>query len=386
MQAGFPLAREGSNSEGMSSPVFIGSRIYRGSVYGPRHPLSIQRVPAVTDLARALGWLPQARYRTSPRAKPVALAGFHSRAYVEALKTAEAAQEVNEEVRVRHGLGTLSNPVFPEMYRRPATAVGGGLLAAELVRDGGIVHNPGGGQHHGLPDAAAGFCFLNEPVLTMRRLLDMGLQRVAYVDIDAHHCDGVELAFDGSERVRMISVHEARRWPFTGALEDRAGGASFNLPVARGFNDTEFDFVLRDMILPAVETFRPDAIFLQCGVDALAEDPLARLGLSNRSHVAAVRALRPLAPRMIVSGGGGYNPWTVARCWTAVWGEIAGEEAPDRMPPEAETVLRALVWHRKGQPEEALFTTLLDTPRAGAISGDLRADVSRLQDRLKQVV
>ncbi|KHQ51025.1 Acetoin utilization protein AcuC [Mameliella alba] len=382
MRAGFPLPTEGSNSAHMSSPVFIGSRIYRGSVYGPRHPLSIQRVPAVTDLARALGWVPDNRYRPSPRAKPVALTGFHTPAYINALQAAEAAQQVSDEVRARHGLGTLSNPVFPEMYRRPATAVGGGLLAAELVREGGIAHNPGGGQHHGLPDAAAGFCFLNEPVLTIRRLLDMGLQRVAYVDIDAHHCDGVELAFEGSERVRMISIHEARRWPFTGALEDRAGGSAFNLPVARGFKDTEFKMVLEEMILPAVETFRPEAIFLQCGADALAEDPLARLSLSNRSHVTTVRALRPLAPRMIVSGGGGYNPWTVARCWTAVWGEIAGEQVPERLPQEAEAVLRALAWHRKGQPEEALFTTLLDSPREGAISGDLRADVARLQARL----
>lgn len=369
----------------MSSPLFIGSPIYRGSVYGARHPLSIQRVPAVIDLARALGWLPADRYRSSPRAKPGALTGFHTPAYVAALQAAEAAQAVSDAVRARHGLGTLSNPVFPEMYRRPATAAGGGLLAAELVARGGVVHNPGGGQHHGLPDRAAGFCYLNEPVLTIRRLLDMGLERVAYVDIDAHHGDGVELAFQGSERVRLVSVHEARRWPFTGALEDDAGGAAFNLPVARGFNDTGFALVLNELILPAVAAFRPDAIYLQCGADALLEDPLARLALSNRSHVAAVRALRPLAPRMIVAGGGGYNPWSVARCWTAVWGEIAGAEVPDRLPPGAEAVLRGLTWSRKGRPAEALLTTLVDAPREGAIPDDLRADVARLGTRLRAV-
>jgi acetoin utilization protein AcuC len=96
----------------MSSPLFIGSPIYRGSVYGPRHPLSIQRVPAVIDLARALGWLPSDRYRTSPRAKPSVLTGFHTHAYIAALQAAEAAQTVDAEVRERHGLGTLSNPVF----------------------------------------------------------------------------------------------------------------------------------------------------------------------------------------------------------------------------------------------------------------------------------
>lgn len=367
----------------MSSPVFIGSPIYRGSVYGPRHPLSIQRVPAVIDLARALGWLPPERYRTSPRAKPSALTRFHTAAYIDALQAAETAQDVSEAVRKRHGLGTLSNPVFAEMYRRPATAAGGGLMAAELVAEGGVVHNPGGGQHHGLPDAAAGFCYLNEPVLTISHLLDIGIERVAYVDIDAHHCDGVELGFSGSERVRMISVHEAKRWPFTGALEDTAGGAAFNLPVARGFNDTEFALVLENLILPAVEAFRPGAIFLQCGADALAEDPLARLSLSNRCHVAAVRALRPLAPRMIVSGGGGYNPWSVARCWTAVWAEIAGYDVPERLSPEAEAVLRRLHWHRKGNPDPALMKTLKDAPRHGEVSADLRADLVRLRGRLK---
>lgn len=370
----------------MTGARFITSRIYRGSVYGARHPLSIQRVPAVTDLAAALGWLGAGRMLTSPRAKPAGLTGFHTPRYVEALMAAEAAQQVSDEVRDRHGLGTLSNPVFAEMYRRPATAVGGGLLAAELVAEGGVVHNPGGGQHHAMPDRAEGFCFLNEPVLTIRRLLAMGLERVAYVDIDAHHGDGVEAAFAGSERVRTISVHEARRWPFTGALGDRAGGAAFNLPVGRGFNDTEFALVLEEVILPAVAGFRPDAIFLQCGADALAEDPLARLALSNRAHVATALALRPLAPRLIVSGGGGYNPWSTARCWTAVWGALAGEEAPERLPDAAESVLRGLVWHRKGVPEEALLTTLADAPREGAVRDDVRSDVAVLKARLKAVV
>lgn len=334
------------------------------------------------DLCATLGWL-AGRYVTSPRAKPAALTGFHTEAYVAALIAAEAAQRVSAEVRDRHGLGTLSNPVFPEMFRRPATAVGGGLLAAEMVRDGGVVHNPGGGQHHGMADRASGFCFLNEPVLTIRRLLDLGCRRVAYVDIDAHHGDGVQAAFDGSEEVRVISLHESRRWPFTGLLEDRAGGAAWNLPVARGFNDTEFEMVLEEVILPAVASFRPDAVFLQCGADGLAEDPLARLSLGNESHVRAARALRALSPRLIVSGGGGYNPWSVARCWARVWAELSGQEVPEHLPQEAQQVLRGLTWHRKGQPSGDLLTTLVDTPRDGAISDQLRRDVAVLRDRLR---
>ncbi|MCI5112957.1 MAG: acetoin utilization protein AcuC [Marivita sp.] len=361
----------------MTDPIFIGARIYRGSSYGPRHPLSIPRVPTVTDLCRALGWLPDTRYRTSPCAKPSALTRFHTPAYIDALQRAEATLTPDP----AFDLGTLSNPVFPEVYRRPATAAGGGLLAAEHVRGGGVAYNPGGGTHHGLPDRANGFCYINEPVLTIRHLLGMGLDRIAYVDIDAHHCDGVAVAFHGSDRVRMISVHENRRWPFTGALEDDAGGAAINIPVPRGFNDTEFDLILSEVILPAVAAQSPDAIYLQCGADAVTEDPLSRLTLSNRCHVQAVRALRPLSPRLIVSGGGGYNPWSVGRAWTCVWAALSGAEIPDLLPSDASGILRGLTWSRKAQPTEAMLTTLLDPPRPGPISDMVRHAVSVLTAR-----
>ena len=359
--------------------LFIGSNIYRGSSYGPLHPLSIPRVPVVIDLARALGWLPADRYRTSPMAKPAALERFHTADYVAALLQAEKDQAVSDTHRDRHHLGTFSNPVFPEMYRRPATAVGGGLLAAELVADGGVVFNPGGGTHHGMADRAGGFCYLNEPVLTIQRLIELGCQSIVYVDIDAHHCDGVEAAFHGSDIVRMVSLHEQARWPFTGAVEDDAGGAAINIPVPRGFNDTEFDLIFDQVILPAVQSAKPDAIFLQCGADALTEDPLSRLALSNNCHAKAARMLREMAPRLIVSGGGGYNPWSVGRAWTNAWAALAGFEVPKRLPDHACQVLRDLTWPRKAQPNETILTTLQDAPRHGA----LRDEVRDLVDRLK---
>ena len=361
----------------MTDPIFIGARIYRGSSYGALHPLSIPRVPTVTDLCRSLGWLPDAAYRTSPCAKPSALTGFHTDAYIAALQRAEATQHADP----GFGLGTLSNPVFPEVYRRPATAAGGGLLAAEHVRAGGVAYNPGGGTHHGLPDRANGFCYINEPVLTIRHLLGLGLSRIAYVDIDAHHCDGVAVAFHGSDAVRMISVHEDRRWPFTGALEDDAGGAAINIPVPRGFNDTEFDLILNEVILPAIARQKPDAIYLQCGADAVTEDPLSRLTLSNRCHVQAVTALRALSPRLIVSGGGGYNPWSVGRAWSCIWATLAGQEIPDHLPDDAAEILRTLRWSRKAQPTETMLTTLLDPPRPGPISDQVRAAVAVLTAR-----
>lgn len=368
----------------VAPPLFIGSDIYRSSSYGPRHPLRVPRVSTVMDLAAALGWLPSGRFRVSPRAKPAALTLWHESPYIAALQAAEAAGEATPEMRARFHLGTLSNPVFPEVYRRPATGAGGTMLAAELLaQTSGVIHVPGGGTHHGLPGRANGFCYLNDVVLGIKVLQRAGLSRIAYVDLDAHHCDGVELAFAGDPRVRMISVHEEGRWPFTGALTDTAAGSAFNLPVLKGYNDSEARVVLQELILPRIEEFRPQALVLQCGADSLAEDPLSRLALSNRAYLEAVRALLPLAPRVLALGGGGYNPWSVGRLWTAIWGLIAGHDLPDRLPDSAQGVLERLNWNggTRPAPEPNLLTTLLDTPREGPVRPELRDRLALLAQR-----
>ncbi len=365
-------------------PLFLGSEIYRHSTYGSKHPLSIPRVSTVMDLCEALSWLPPEAYRTSPRATPSALQIFHTPDYIAALQTAEKTLSVSEETREKYGLGTISNPVFAEMYRRPATAAGGSILAADLLQDGGIIYNPAGGTHHGLRNRASGFCYLNDPVLAILTFLSAGLERIVYVDIDAHHCDGVEAAFHGSDKVRMISVHEARRWPFTGALEDTAGGAAFNLPVARGLNDDEFYAILDQVILPAAAAFRPQAIVLQCGADAVAEDPLSRLTLSNNAHWRAVASLRDMAPRLLVLGGGGYNPWSVARLWSGVWATLNNIEIPDKLNARAQSLLRDLTWNRAAgkQPPQHWFDTLRDPPNNGEIRPELLVDIQRLSNRI----
>lgn len=364
-------------------PLFIGSEIYRGSSYGAGHPLRVPRVSTVMDLSRALGWLPSSRYRTSPRAKPSALQLWHEPDYIAALQAAEVSGQVSEAVRARFHLGTVSNPVYAEVFRRPATGAGGVMFAAELLRDGGVIHVPGGGTHHGLPGRANGFCYLNDVVLGMKVLRQQGVRRIAYVDIDAHHCDGVEAGFAGDGDAVLISIHEEKRWPFTGALLDEGGGNCFNLPVPRGFNDSEMRVVLERLIIPKVAAFQPDAVVLQCGADALEEDPLARLSLSNNAHVSVVKALRGLAPRFLVLGGGGYNPWSVGRCWTRVWAVLAGEREPDRLPPAAQAVLRGLSWRGGGRPapDEMLLTTLVDAPREGPVRPEILERLAVLEAR-----
>jgi acetoin utilization protein AcuC len=368
----------------VTGPLFIGSEIYRGSSYGAAHPLRIPRVSTVMDLARALGWLPPDRFRASPRAKPAALALWHQPDYIAALQAAEAMGEATPEMRARFQLGTLTNPVFPQVYRRPATGAGGVMLAAELLAaTPGVIHVPGGGTHHGLPDRANGFCYLNDVVLGIKVLQRAGLSRIVYVDLDAHHCDGVELAFTGDPSVRMISVHEEGRWPFTGTLEDHAQGGAFNLPVPKGYNDSEARAVLQDLILPRVAEFCPEAIVVQCGADSLTEDPLSRLALSNRAYLEAVTALRPLSSRLLVLGGGGYNPWSVGRLWTAIWGVLSGQDLPDHLPAAAQAVLQALTWNggTRPPPAPALVSTLLDPPREGPVRPEVRDRLAQLARR-----
>lgn len=369
-------------------PQFIGSEIYRHSSYGRKHPLAIARVSTCIDLCRALGWLSDEVYHDSPRATPEQLARFHDPAYVGAVQAAERAQTVSEAVKVRHGLGANGNPVFPEVFRRPATACGGSILAAELLlAQPGIVYNPAGGTHHGRLDRASGFCYFNDPVLAILRLLDGGLPRVLYVDVDAHHGDGVQDAFHDDPRVLTLSVHEAGRWPMRegeggeggkGCAGDRAGGMARNIPVPPGFNDDEMAYVLEAAILPLGEAFEPEAVVIQCGSDALADDPLSRLELSNNALWRVVAAVMVLAPRVLCLGGGGYNPWSVGRCWAGVWAALNGRGVPECLPPAGEAVLRNLFWrHSRGRNSpEAWFTTLADPPRHGPVRPEVRAAVA----------
>jgi acetoin utilization protein AcuC len=363
----------------MSRPRFITSEIYRRSTYGPKHPLAIPRVSTVTDLVRALGWLDPAITYDSPMASEAQLRRFHCPDYLAALRAAEAAQSVPPDIRARFRIGADGNPVYREVFSRPAISAGGVMLAARLTAGGGIVHVPGGGTHHGRPDRASGFCYLNDPVLGLLEWLHHGLDNIVYLDIDAHHGDGVQDAFHDDPRVLTISIHESGRWPFSGASHDRAGGDARNFPVAPGFNDSEMRFLLHEAILPLIATRRPQAIMLQAGADALEEDPLARLSLSNNAHRAVVEAVMPLAPRLIVTGGGGYNPYTVARCWAVIWATLNGFPIPVRLPAPAEAVLRGLSYNRAAgrNPPDHWFTTLADAPREGPIRATTRDVAAR---------
>lgn len=360
-------------------PVFVGHEIYRQAAYGSNHPLAIARVKSVMDLCRALGWFADEGFRVSPRATDAELMWFHSPDYVSALRRAAETGRVDVETRHRYAIGTMENPLFPGLFERAATSVGGSIRAGELALEGRIAFHPAGGTHHGRPDRASGFCYFNDPVFAILALLRNGVERVLYVDLDAHHGDGVQDAFDKDPRVRTISIHERGRWPHTGDVSDTGRGRACNLSVPARLNDTELGVLLDRVVLPLGRRAAPLAVVITCGADALDGDPLSSMALSNISLWSTVERLAALAPAVVVLGGGGYNPWTVARYWTGLWGRLSGRDVPPTLPREAREILLRLRCDLIDEEDvrAAWLTTLADQPHHGAVRDEIGILVDR---------
>ena len=358
--------------------VLIGSEIYRNSKFGEKHPLSIPRVSTVLDLVRILGVCDKEEYKTGPCAKPELLKTFHTPEYVSALKKTELTQKISEKDAQSFNIGSISNPVFPEMFKRPATSVGSSLLAADLVTDGGRAYSLGGGLHHGMAGYANGFCFLNDLAFAIHRLRELGIKRVVYIDLDAHHCDGVTAAFPEDEDLFIVSAHEEKRWPFTGSVKENLVDRFLNIPLPSGCNDTEYLFVFEKLVFPLVERFQPDALIIQGGADALADDPMSRLTLSNQVLIKILGILLGFSQRVILTGGGGYNPWTVSRLWTCFWALMSGRPIPESLPSEAVEILKSLSWQRQTMPKESLLNSMIDMSNVGQLRSDIRDLVEKV--------
>jgi acetoin utilization protein AcuC len=359
-------------------PVFVGHELYRRTGYGNLHPLAIPRVGAVMDLCRALGWLGDSEFQVSPRATDAQLAWFHAPHYIAALRDADAAGKVDIAVRERYAIGTMENPLFAGVFERAATSVGGSIRAAELALEGRTAYHPPGGTHHGRPDRASGFCYFNDPVFALLALLRGGLERMLYVDLDAHHGDAVQDAFAADPRVFTISIHERGRWPHTGDANDVALGRACNLPVPPAFADAELQLLMDRLVVPLAARLEPQAIVLTCGADVLAGDPLSSMRLSNVALWSAIERLVAMAPAAVVLGGGGYNPWTVARYWSGIWAKLSGRPIPAALPQAARAVLGRLQCDLVDDEdiEAAWVTTIADEPGATAV----RDEIVRLCD------
>jgi len=357
--------------------VYIGSEIYRRSAFGDNHPLSYARQESVLDMCRVLGWLDENNFIISPTADITTLTRYHDKKYVQALKNADASGSVSVDVRKQFNFGTMENPVFKGVFKRAATTIGGSIEAAKQALSGEVAFHPSGGTHHGMKGRAHGFCYFNDPVYAILTLLDAGLERVLYVDIDAHHGDGVEAAFLRDGRVTTLSVHEENRWPYSGKLE--AGNKThINLPVPPQLNDSEFLYIFENLLRPTCEAVKPQAIVITCGADALDADPLSKMALSNRVLWQTVMELRASTEHFVVLGGGGYNPWTTVRAWVGLWGLLSGKVLPKTLPKEAQAILARfdsdLIDEEDRLPE--WITRLEDEETMGEIRSEVKRRVN----------
>ena len=325
--------------QGSTGPLLLTHALFQAPLHPDYHPLRIQRAGPFIKILELLDWLSPGERRVIEPISRKAQERFHTPDYLDALELAARGEADLAHVKKRYHLGTRDNPILPTMAERARLLAGGSAMAAELSLTHRLVFSPAGGAHHGMPDRANGFCYTNDPVFAIKTYFDHGLSRIAYIDLDAHHGDGVEEAFISDERVLLISVHERGRWPGTGQ-NDRLN--AINRPVMKGFNDNALFRLLDDDILPALHRFKPDAMVILSGADALAGDPLMGLALTNSGLVRAINSLLPIAQFTVLLGGGGYNPWTTIRYWTMLWAALTGRDIPTVTGPEIEKILKSL--------------------------------------------
>jgi acetoin utilization protein AcuC len=323
----------------VKGPLLLTHEMFQAPLHPDYHPLRIHRAGPFIKILRALEWLNPEELRLI---EPISRANqerFHSSDYLDALEDAARGEADPDHVKKHYHLGTRDNPIMPTIADRARLLAGGSSMAARLSLEHGTVFNPAGGAHHGMPNRANGFCYTNDVVFAILTYLDQGLTRIAYVDLDAHHGDGVEQAFLGDDRVLLISVHEQGRWPSTGK-EDFAN--AINRPVPKGFSDRDLQQLLERDLLPRLARFNPEALVILSGADAMADDPLMGLKLSNLGLITAIQSLLPLAPHKIILGGGGYNPWTTVRYWTLLWAALTKRQVPSVLGPAVEAILASL--------------------------------------------
>lgn len=290
--------------------------------FGDGHPFGPDRYAAFVREFAARGLDRQARALEPRDASDEELRAFHTAEYVEFVRE-----------RSQRGSGFLDagdTPAFRGCYEAAAGVVGATLSAMEAIMRGDCrrAFVPIAGLHHAARDRAAGFCVFNDCGVAIELLKRAGLERVAYVDIDAHHGDGVFYAFEGDAAVIFADMHEDGRYlyPGTGSADEtgrgEAQGTKLNLPLPPGADDALFAS-LWPQVTAHLEKFQPQFIILQCGADSLGGDPITHLRLTADSHGRAARDLSALADRcghgrVLALGGGGYNRTNLAQAWNAV--------------------------------------------------------------------
>jgi acetoin utilization protein AcuC len=341
--------------------------------FGPAHPMNPVRVDLTMRLAEELGVLAGGSGRSgaglevvaAPMADDDLVMTVHDEELVQAVRRAGADPR---RVDLERGLGTEDNPTFLGMHDASAHVVGASVEAARRVWSGEVVHaaNITGGLHHAMPERASGFCVYNDVAVAIRWLLDQGASKVAYVDVDVHHGDGVERIFYDDPRVLTVSLHETGQslFPGTGFAHSCGGpsaeGNAVNVALPPGTGDGEWLRAFHAVVPPLLREFAPDVLVTQHGCDSHTEDPLAHLLLTVDAQRASYLALHDLAHevcsgRWVATGGGGYSVVNVVpRAWTHLLAIVAGAPlAPDTAVPEK---WRQHVMRRFGQSGPSRMT------------------------------
>ena len=282
----------------------------------------------------------------------------HSSAYVTRVIRASSSEDVAD--AVQYGIGTSDTPIFARMHDATAGVAGATLTAARLVSSGLVTRalNIAGGLHHAQHGMGSGFCVYNDLSIAIADLVGSGL-RVAYLDVDAHHGDGVQWLHYNDPSVLTISLHETGRYLFPGTghtfeIGRGAGlGYSLNVPLEPYTQDSSYLDCLTRVLEPALAWFKPDVLVLQGGADSHQFDPLADLSLTTQGYAAVYRLVVQMATRfaggrIIATGGGGYATYTaVPRVWAELYAALSEITLPEAVPegwleawqPQSDSVL-----------------------------------------------
>jgi acetoin utilization protein AcuC len=316
--------------------------------FGGDHPFNPLRVRLALELCEALGLLEDYRVVSCGSATDEDLTTVHSLTYVRMVQKAGRG-EGDLSGLLDYGLGTPDNPIFPDMHGACARVVGGVLAACRLVMEGAAEHAMciSGGLHHAMRSRASGFCVYNDAGVAISRLKEEhpGI-RIAYVDTDAHHGDGVQWIFYSDPDVLTVSMHESGRYLFPGSGEvDEKGsnggiGYSVNVPLEPFTDDESWISCFETVVPEALRAFDPDLILSQNGCDGHALDPLTHLSATTRLYEHVPHRIHDLAHelcggRWVATGGGGYDIWRVVpRAWTSLWATVSHQELPERVSEE----------------------------------------------------
>lgn len=314
--------------------------------FGPFHPMNQLRIKLTYELMKAMGIFEKEGVLLSePEAATQGqIELIHGNDYVEMVKNVSDGK--SKHGAFLYGLGSGDNPIFEDMYYASAVHTGATIHASDLVLQGKVNHafSPAGGLHHAYRSRASGFCIFNDPAIAIKRLLvDREVKKAAYVDIDAHHGDGVQALFYGSPDVLTISLHESGRYLFPGTgFEGEIGegdgkGFAVNVPLPTYTRDSSYIFAFKEIVPPLLKSFKPDLILTQLGADAHHSDPLTHLMMTTRTYEEIGEIVHNLAHEIcggkwVGVGGGGYDPAVVPRIWTVIFGKMAGIELPDELP------------------------------------------------------